>query len=109
METDAPVETREPIDREPLFRQGGQFTARPRSTPPYEGLEYTHPVRLYLSYTADGPVSVSIVPRISGSNSIWRGGWTFNAYQDLVLVEAGGQTGWIETDAVLVYGEGTYW
>jgi len=109
METEVPVDTRDPIGREPLFSQGGEYTPRLKTTPPYEGMEYTHPVRLYLSYTADNPVPVSIVARVSGTNSIWRGGWTFNSYRDQVLVEAGDRTGWIETDSVLVVGEGTYW
>ncbi|HNQ26049.1 MAG: hypothetical protein BWY93_01675 [Euryarchaeota archaeon ADurb.BinA087] len=109
LETEVPVDTRDPIGREPLFSQGGEYAPRLKTTPPYEGMEYTHPVRLYLSYTADNPVPVSIVARVSGTNSIWRGGWTFNSYRDQVLVEAGDRTGWIETDAVLVVGEGTYW
>lgn len=109
LRTDVPVDTRNPLAREPVFFPGGQFTPRPKTTPPYEGVESIHPVRLYVSYTADHPVSVSLVARVSGTNSIWRGGWTFNTYEDLVIVEAGNRTGWLEADAILVSGEGVYW
>jgi hypothetical protein len=103
------IETRSPVDHEPVFFPGGGFTGSGIS-PANKGFTYDHQVPVYLGYTSDRPVSVSLTVRITGSNSIWRGGWLCNIYSDTVTIQPGtGKLGWIPAEGRLITGGGVYY
>jgi hypothetical protein len=104
------IDTRTPIGHEPLFFPDGTFTPAPCIPPICDGLRYDHPVPVFISYTSERPVVVSLRVSVSGSNSIWRGGWQGNTYTDSVFLEITNATrGWIEGKGGLVTGEGVYY
>jgi len=105
METSASeIDTRHPVGHEPVFFQNGVFT--PGSQFP----SYDHPVPVYIRYTSEKPVALSLRVSISGSNGIWRGGWVSNTYSDTVALEiAHGEQGWIEGKGKLITAEGVYY
>jgi hypothetical protein len=111
METSAPeIDTRNPIGHEPLFFPGGAFTPTPCMTPGCDWPVYDHPVPVYIRYTSDRPVEISLRVSVEGSNSIWRGGWLSNTYSDTVsLVIANGTQGWIQGEGKLITAEGVYY
>ncbi len=94
-QVDREINTSYPYGREPLFFPDGIFT--PGScTLPCAGRVYDHPVPVYIWYTAEHPVSLSLRVSISGTNSAWRGGWTSHGYSDTVVIENVDNTrGWI--------------
>jgi hypothetical protein len=93
---DREINTSYPSGREPLFFPDGMFT--PGScTLPCAGRVYDHRVPLYIWYTAEHPVSLSLRVSVSGTNAAWRGGWTSHSYSDTVVIETVDDTrGWIE-------------
>jgi len=97
METSASeIDTRHPVGHEPLFFPGGVFTPGPEVSPVCNCPTYDHPVPVYISYTSDRPVSISLRVSVQGSNAIWRGGWESNTYSDTVVLEiANGTQGWV--------------
>ena len=111
METsESKIDTRTPFGHEPLFFPGGTFTPAPCIAPICNGHMYNHPVPVYISYISEQPVVISLRVSLSGSNSIWRGGWRSNSYADSVLVEAGnGTRGWISGEGKLFTAEGVYY
>ena len=111
METSEPViDTRTPVGHEPVFFPGGMFTPGSCVTPGCDGLVYDHRVPVYISYTSDRPVVISLRVSVQGSNSIWRGGWLSNTYSDTVVLEiANGTQGWIEGEGKLFTAEGVYY
>ena len=111
METsESKIDTRNPFGHEPLFFPGGTFTPEPCIAPICNGQMYNHPVPVFISYTSERPVVVSLRVSVSGSNSIWRGGWQSNTYTDSVYLEITNATqGWIEGEGKLVSGEGVYY
>jgi hypothetical protein len=111
METSASeIDTRHPVGHEPLFFPGGVFTPGSCVTPPCDGPVYDHPVPVYISYTSESPVVLSLRVSVQGSNAIWRGGWLSNTYSDTVFLEiADGTAGWIEGEGKLVTAEGVYY
>jgi hypothetical protein len=102
METSmAEIDTRHPVGHEPVFFPNGVFT--PGSNFP----AYDHPVPVYISYTSEKPVAISLRVSIYGSNGIWRGGWVSNAYSDTVALEIPYyKQGWIEGKGKLITAEG---
>jgi hypothetical protein len=95
------INTRRPVNHEPVFFPEGMFT--PGSNFPM----YDHPVPVYVNYTSERPVAISLRVSVHGSNGIWRGGWVSNAYSDSVVVEiADGRQGWIQGEGKLVTAEG---
>jgi hypothetical protein len=92
---DREINTGDPTGREPLFFPDGMFI--PGScTLPCAGRVYDHRVPVYISYTAEHPVSLSLRISVSGTNSAWRGGWTSHGYSDTVVIETVNDTrGWI--------------
>lgn len=103
------INTRSPVDHEPVFFPGGGFTGSGIS-PANKGFEYDHQVPLYIGYTSDRPASVSLTARITGSNSIWRGGWLNNIYSDTVTIQPGtGKQGWVPGEGRLITGGGVYY
>jgi hypothetical protein len=92
---DREINTSFPSGREPLFFPDGLFI--PGScTLPCAGQVYDHHVPVYIWYTAEHPVSLSLRVSISGTNSAWRGGWTSHGYSDTVVIETVNDTrGWI--------------
>jgi hypothetical protein len=89
------INTSSPPGREPLFFPDGMFT--PGScTLPCAGQVFDHRVPVYIWYTAEHPVSLSLRVSISGTNSAWRGGWASHSYSDTVVIEmVDGTRGWI--------------
>ena len=110
METSGSViDTRTPFGHEPLFFPDGTFTPGSCDMPGC-GVMYGHTVPVYISYISEQPVVISLRVSLSGSNSIWRGGWRSNTYADSVLVEAGnGTRGWIAGEGKLFTAEGVYY
>lgn len=104
------IDTRDPVGREPVLFPEGQFIPMTRINNGYQGVKYLHSVPLYITYTSDRPVTVSVRVSIQGLNSIWRGGWLSNGYSDSVfLVLDSSMQGWVESEATLVTGEGVYY
>jgi len=107
---DSKIDTRFPFGHEPFFFPDGTFTPVSCIAPLCNGLMYNHQVPVYISYTSESPVVISLRVSVSGSNSIWRGGWQSNTYSDSVFVEIANTTrGWIDGKAELVTGEGVYY
>lgn len=104
------IDTRYPVGHEPVFFPGGNFTPGSCETPAWNGPLYEHPVPVYIGYTSEGPVSISLHISVTGSNSVWKGGWRGNTYSDTVALEiANGTQGWIEGDGKLLTAEGVYY
>jgi hypothetical protein len=107
--TRSEIDTRTPVSHEPVFFPGGNFTGSGIPTA-NNGFEYDHQVPVYIGYTSDRPVSVSLVARLTGSNSIWRGAWLSNIYSDTITVESGNEKqGWLPGEGKLVTGGGVYY
>jgi hypothetical protein len=111
MEPGSPaINTRNPSGHEPLLFPGGNLTPESCVTPACDGLVYNHPVLVYISYTADRPVSVSLRVSVQGSNAIWRGGWLSNTYSDTIALEiANGTQGWVDGRGKLLTVQGVYY
>jgi hypothetical protein len=108
METSGSViDTKNPVGHEPLFFPGGNFTPGSCDTPACGGTVYAHAVPVYVSYTAERPVGISLRVSVQGSNAIWRGGWVSNTYSDTVALEiANGTQGWFRGEGTLFTEEG---
>jgi hypothetical protein len=100
---DREINTSDPVGREPVFFPDGIFSPGSCITPLCDGQVYDHRVPVYLSYTADHPVSLYLRVSIQGTNSAWRGGWTSHGYSDTVVIETenNGTQGWIEGEGRL--------
>jgi hypothetical protein len=108
--TGSVIDTRTPFGHEPLFFPGGHFTLGSCDMPGCDGLEYDHPVPVFVSYTSKSPVVISLRVSVTGSNSIWRGGWLSNTYSDSVFFEVtNGTQGWIVGEGKLLTAEGVYY
>ena len=108
--SESKIDTRSPFGHEPLFFPDETFTQVSCIAPLCNGLKYNHQVPVYISYTSESPVVISLRVSVSGSNSIWRGGWQSNTYTDSVFLEITNTTrGWIDGKAELVTGEGVYY
>lgn len=104
------IDTLDPVGREPLFAPEGRFTGRrERERQNLRGTEYIHPVPVYVSFSSEHPVEFTLQATIQGTNSVWRGGWIFNSYQDMVLLEVHDSPGWTEAVGILCTGEGDYY
>jgi hypothetical protein len=98
------IDTRHPIGHEPLFFPVGVFA--PGSNFP----TYDHSVPVYIRYTSEHPVVISLRVSLYGSNGIWRGGWVSNTYSDTFFLEiADGEQGWIEGEGKLITAEGLFY
>jgi hypothetical protein len=99
---DGEINTSYPSGSEPLFFPEGMFT--PGScTLPCAGRVYDHRVPVYIGYTAEHPVSLSLRVSVTGTNAAWRGGWTSHSYADTVVIETvnNGTQGWIAGEGQL--------
>jgi hypothetical protein len=95
------INTRHPLGYEPVFFPEGVFT--PGSNFP----TYDHPVPVYINYTSEKPVVISLRVSVHGSNGIWKGGWVSNTYSDTVALEiVDGTRGWISGEGKLITAEG---
>ena len=104
------INTRDPVGHEPLFFPGGNFTPGPCVTPACDGPVFNHPVPVYINYTSDRPVSISLHVSVQGSNSVWKGGWLSNTYSDTVALDiANGTQGWVDGEGKLLAAEGVYY
>ena len=104
------IDTRFPVDHEPVFFPGGGFTPELVTLPGGNGLVYDHPVPVYIRYTSDRPAVISISVGVHGSNMIWKGGWQSNSYSDTVLVEIANDTeGWVMGEGRLSTASGVYY
>jgi hypothetical protein len=101
------IDTRTPLGHEPLFFPEGPFTPGSCETPLCDGTRYNHPIPVYIRYSAELPVVITLHVSVEGSNAIWRGGWQSNTYSDTVALEiAQGTQGWIEGNGTLVTEKG---
>jgi hypothetical protein len=65
---------------------------------------------MYISYTSESPVVISLRVSVQGFNAIWRGGWASNSYSDTVTLEiADGEQGWIEGEGKIFTAEWAYY
>ena len=104
------IDTRNPVGHEPLFFPGVMFTPGSEVPPVCNCPTYDHKVPVFISYTSDGPVVISLRVSVQGSNAIWRGGWQSNTYSDTIVLEiADGEQGWIEGEGKLFTAEGVYY
>lgn len=103
------IDTRNPVAHEPVFAPGGVFIEGKVSTTPYEGKEYTHIVPIFVEYTSERPAAVYIRISIRGTNSIWKGGWVYNSYEDSVTLEREESPGWVDGRGILRTEEGVYY
>ena len=107
LESDAGIDTREPVGAEPLLEPRVDVT----ETTCESGAErcYAYASRTFLEYEADPTTAVSASVTFRGENSWWTGGWNGNWYEDRVTVEATGpQSGWGAASGELEAGWGSY-
>jgi len=110
LEVNRTIETRDPVGREPVFAPDGEFIIVAESARPHiRGMEFVHLVPVYVWFEREQPGEFSLQASIRGTNSIWRGGWIFNSYQDSVSVELKEPRGWTEAVGILCTGEGVYY
>ena len=104
------IDTRTPVGHEPLFFPRGNFTPGSCATPGCDGPVYDHPVPVYIEYTSERPVAISLSVSVEGSNSVWRGGWQSNSYADSLYLEiSNGTQGWIIGEGKLITAKGVYY
>ncbi len=103
------IETRDPVAHEPVFAPEGDFIEGKVSATPYEGKEYTHIVPIFIEYASGSTAAVYIRISIRGTNSIWKGGWVYNSYEDSVTVEREESPGWVDGMGLLRTEEGVYY
>jgi hypothetical protein len=106
----SPINTGDPVGHEPLLSPAGTFTPESCETSANKGVLLSHSVPVYISYSSDRPVSITLRVSVQGTNAIWRGGWESNTYSDSVALDiTGGMQGWIEGSGELLTGEGVYY
>jgi hypothetical protein len=106
----SPINTGDPVSHEPLFFPARTFSPESCDTSANAGVLLSHRVPVYVSYSSDRPVSITLHVSVQGTNAIWRGGWESNTYSDSVALEiTGGMQGWIEGSGELLSGEGVYY
>jgi len=104
------IDTRSPVDHEPVFFPRGVFTQGTGIPLAYNGPVYDHPVPVYIRYTSERPATISLRIGIQGSNMIWKGGWESNSYSDTVVLEiANGTQGWVMGEGKLSTADGVYY
>jgi hypothetical protein len=104
------IDTRSPVDHEPVFFPKGAFTPGTGISPIYNGPVYDHPVPVYIRYSSERPAAISLSIGVHGSNMIWKGGWQSNSYSDTVLVEITNDTqGWFMGVGKLSTSSGVYY
>ncbi len=104
------IDTRSPVDHEPVFFPHGVFTPGTGIPPAYNGAVYDHPVPVYIRYTSERPAAISLRVGIHGANMIWKGGWQSNSYSDTIVIEIANDTqGWLMGDGMLSTGGGVYY
>lgn len=110
VESERTIDTRAPIDSEPLLRPQTNRTETACFMPhDREETCYTYTGRIFVSYDAVPDTTVYISIELRGTNSWWVFGWNFNEYTDRQTVElTGPQDGWIPTEGQLETGQGNY-
>ncbi|PKL70311.1 MAG: hypothetical protein CVV30_02840 [Methanomicrobiales archaeon HGW-Methanomicrobiales-1] len=104
------IDTRSPVDHEPVFFPRGVFTPGTGIATAYNGPVYDHKVPVYIRYTSERPAAISLRIGIHGSNMIWRGGWESNSYSDSVVLETtNGTQGWVMGEGKLSTADGVYY
>ncbi len=103
------IDTRDPVAHEPVFAPGGDFIEEKVSTTPFEGKEYTHVVPIFVEYTSGTPAAVYLRISVRGTNSIWKGGWVYNSYEDSVTLDLEESPGWVDGMGILRTEEGVYY
>jgi len=103
------IDTHDPFAQEPLFARCSTFTPEKDTGVQYRGTWNSYTVPLYLDYSSDSGTEISIRTTFQGTNSIWRGGWVSNSYQDTITLDPVTATGWIDASGNLYTGEGVYY
>jgi hypothetical protein len=104
------IDTRFPVDHEPVFFPKGEFTPGAGIPVAHNGPVYDHKVPVYISYTSARPAVISLRIGIHGANMIWKGGWQSNAYSDTVILEIANDTqGWVMGEGKLSTASGVYY
>jgi len=112
VDTEYPLETREPIGTEPTFYAEGAVTRNATACElPNRGESvcYAYDAPLYLAYDAPANASVEGIVTFAGYNEWFTGGWTSNEYTDRIhYAVTGPQDGWITADGTTETGRGNY-
>ena len=104
------IDTRTPVDHEPVFFPRGAFTPGTGTPTAYNGPVYDHKVPVFVRFTSDRPVALSLRVVVHGSNMIWKGGWESNSYSDTVVLEiTNGSQGWVMGDGRLSTADWVYY
>jgi len=110
--TDYPLETREPIGTEPTLYSSDAVTRSATACElPNRGESvcYAYDAPIYLDYDAPANASVEGIVAFSGYNEWFTGGWTGNEYTDRVqFAVTGPQDGWMTAEGYTETGRGNY-
>jgi hypothetical protein len=103
------IETRSPLNREPLLVRPELVQPVPCRDPPMGGSCYRFRVPLYVQYAPRNAGRITLSVSGGGINEWWVGGWSGNSYGDTVeLTLENNQQGWIEAEGLLSTGMGRY-
>ena len=112
VDTQYPLETREPIGTEPTFYAAGAVTRNAtecRLPNRGEAVCYAYDAPVYFTYDAPANASVEGVVTFGGYNEWFTGGWTGNEYTDRVhFAVTGSQDGWSAAEGYTETGRGNY-
>ena len=110
VESDRTIDTRSPIESEPLLgpHENRTRTACFRAADEEEAC-YAYDGRAFVSYDAAPGTAVYVAVELHGTNSWWVFGWNFDEYSDRQSVEVvGPRDGWVVTEGRLETGQGNY-
>lgn len=115
MRSDESIDTRNPIETEPMLTPKRDVTTVDcgpiRDEIPYIVGErcYSYETAVYASYDADQDTHVDLRIQLEGSNEWWVGGWNSNWYSDFMRLElTGPQDAWITTSGAYSEEGGSY-
>lgn len=108
--SDGPIETADPVGREPLLTPEDNRTQVDCVIHPSERQRcYEYDSWVYATYDTDANTTVSIGVELAGRNEWFSGGWNGNEYRQRASLQLRGPgTGWYQIDGNLEVGVGTY-
>jgi hypothetical protein len=103
------IDTRNPINREPLLSSPELVRSIPCRDLPYQGVCSQYPAQVFVRYSSGRAGNITLSISAGGTNQWWVGGWTGNSYGELMEVTLeNGEQGWIPAEGFLFTGEGRY-
>jgi hypothetical protein len=100
------IDTRDPINREPLFSSPGFLTGAPCPGPSPAGRCYRYRAPVFVQYSGGGG-NLTLTLEGGGTNSWWLGGWSGNSYSDSLQVTLdNSRQGWVMAEGLLSTGPG---